>query len=152
MGPQNRSKSDRRLKAIFTTEAFLGIFFGRFLHGVLEVLGCLLGGLGFLEALLGGLWTEKRVKTLCFSRFLKRLFKAHDGPLGLILVSLVNLFWILCKNPGPKCAPKLASQVFKFVFSTKIKKKKQKKNCLFFASFFEHFWGQFWDPFWDQIG
>ena len=64
--------------------------------------------LGPLEALLGGLWTQKRVKTLGFLRFLKRLFKAHDGPLGLILVSLVNLFWILCKNPGPFWVSKLA--------------------------------------------
>ena len=46
-----------------------------------------------------------------FSGFLKagvRLFKAHDGPLGLILVSLVNLFRILCKKAGPVCVSKLA--------------------------------------------
>ena len=39
-----------------------------------------------------------------FSGFLKAgvwLFKAHDGPLGLILVSLVNLFKVLCKKAGP---------------------------------------------------
>ena len=41
--------------------------------------------LGPLEALLGGLWTQKRVKTEGFLRFLKRLFEAPDGPLGLIL-------------------------------------------------------------------
>ena len=35
---------DRQLKAFFTTEAFILIFFVIFLHGVLEVLGCLLGG------------------------------------------------------------------------------------------------------------
>ena len=64
--------------------------------------------LGFLEALLGGLWSQKRVKTRGFLGCLKRLFKAHDGPLGLILVSLVNLFGILCKNPGPFWVAKLA--------------------------------------------
>ena len=46
-----------------------------------------------------------------FSGFLKAgvwLFKAHDGPLGLILVSLVNLFRILCKKVGPICVAELA--------------------------------------------
>ena len=46
-----------------------------------------------------------------FSGFLKAgvwLFKAHDGPLGLILVSLVNLFRILCKKVGPICVSKVA--------------------------------------------
>ena len=51
---------------------------------------CIFGGslgslIGHLEALLRGLWTQKRVKTLGFLRFLKRLFEAPDGPLGLIL-------------------------------------------------------------------
>ena len=68
---------------------------------------CIFSALGFLEGLLGGLWAQKRVKTHGFLRFLKRLFKAHDGPLGLILVSLVNLFGILCKNPGPFWVSKL---------------------------------------------
>ena len=40
---------------------------------------------GPLEALLGGLWTQKPKKTQGFLRFLKRLFEAPDGPLGLIL-------------------------------------------------------------------
>ena len=46
--------------------------------------------LGPLEALLGGLWTQKCVKTLSFLRVLKRLFfgfEAPDGPLGLILAA-----------------------------------------------------------------
>ena len=71
-------------------------------------LGVSWAALGFLEALLGGLWTQKCVKTRGFLRFLKRLFKAHDGPLGLILVSLVNLFGILCKKAGPIRVPKMA--------------------------------------------
>ena len=41
--------------------------------------------IGHLEALLGGLWTQKPLKTLGFLRFLKRLFEAPHGPLGLIL-------------------------------------------------------------------
>ena len=60
-----------------------------------------------------------------FSGFLKAgvwLFKAHDGPLGLILVSLVNLFRILCKQFGPICASELAFNFFmlsQIQFSTK---------------------------------
>ena len=111
-------------------------------------MGASWAALGFLEALLGGLWTQKRVKTIGFLRFLKRLFKAHDGPLGLILVSLVNLFWILCKNPGPFWVSFLD---FIFFYSgpraTSKKKKKQ-----FSVPFLEQFWEPFWGPFWDQIG
>ena len=46
-----------------------------------------------------------------FMVFLKAgvtVFEASNGPLGLILVFLVNLFWILCKSAGPFCAPLLA--------------------------------------------
>ena len=86
---------------------FLGFFLAIFCMGLWSSLGASWAALGFLEALLGGLWTQKRVKTRGFLRCLKRLFKAHDGPLGLILVSLVNLFGILCKNPGPFWVPKL---------------------------------------------
>ena len=68
------------------------ILFGRFFSGLWSSLGASWAALGFLEGLLGGLWTQKRVKTHGFLRFLKRLFKAPDGPLGLILVSPVNLF------------------------------------------------------------
>ena len=88
---------------------FLADFFRAF-GGLWVLLGRLLG---FLEALLGGLWTQKRVKTRGFLRCLKRLFKAHDGPLGLILVSLVNLFGFFCKNPGPFWVPKVVLYVFK---------------------------------------
>ena len=95
------------------TEGFLGIFFGRFFSGLWSSLGASWAALGFLEALLGGLWTQKRVKTEGFLRFLKRLFKAHDGPLGLILVSLVNLFGFFCKNPGPFWVQKVVLYVFK---------------------------------------
>ena len=87
---------------------FLGFFLAIFCMGLWSSLGVSWAALGFLEALLGGLWTQKRVKTRGFLRCLKRLFKAHDGPLGLILVSLVNLFWILCKSAGPIWVPKLA--------------------------------------------
>ena len=85
----------------------MGFFLAIFCMGLWSSLGASWAALGFLEALLGGLWTQKRVKTRGFLRFLKRLFKAHDGPLGLILVSLVNLFGFFCKNPGPFWVPKL---------------------------------------------
>ena len=54
----------------------------------------------------------KNIKNhLVFQGFLKAvvcLFKARDGPLGLILVSLVNLFRILCKKLGPNCVVNLS--------------------------------------------
>ena len=83
----------------------MGFFLAIFCMGLWSSLGASWAALGFLEGLLGGLWTQKRVKTQGFFRFLKRLFKAHDGPLGLILGSLVNIFGILCKNPGPFWVP-----------------------------------------------
>ena len=59
-------------------------FFVRFLHCFFGSVFCIFSALGFLEGFLGGLWAQKRVKTHGFLRFLKRLFKAPDGPLGLI--------------------------------------------------------------------
>ena len=85
------------------------IFRGRFLLDFSGFFFCIFSALGFLEGLSGGLWTQKRVKTRGLLRLLKRLFKAHDGPLGLILVSLVNLFGMLCKSAGPIRVSKLAS-------------------------------------------
>ena len=48
------------------------LIFGSLFLGVLELFGCLLGGLlGSLEAFLGGLKTQKLKKTYGFLRFLK---------------------------------------------------------------------------------
>ena len=58
------------------------------------------------EALLGSLWTQKRVKTMCFLMVLKRLFlvfEAPDGPLGLILF-LLGQIW--SQNLGTKMGTK----------------------------------------------
>ena len=53
----------------FWVQFWISFFWG---FGALWVpLGSLLGP---LEALLGGLWTQKRVKTKCFLRVMKRLF------------------------------------------------------------------------------
>ena len=106
-------------------------------------MGASWAALGFLEALLGGLWTQKRVKTRGFLRCLKRLFKAHDGPLGLILVSLVNLFGFFCKNPGPFWVPKVNRLVFKIALKKGSQKAATKKTWTIFGSFFEHFWVHF---------
>ena len=62
--------------------------------------------LGLLAVLLGGLWTQKCVKTLGFLRVLKRLFfgfEAPDGPLGLILAAS----WA---NLVPKWGAKMGNQ------------------------------------------
>ena len=42
---------------------FLGFFLAIFCMGLWSSLGASWAALGFLEALLGGLWTQKRVKT-----------------------------------------------------------------------------------------
>ena len=66
---------DRRLKAFSTGDYFFCLnflFIFSLGFGALWVpLGSLLGP---LEALLGGLWTQKHVKTKCFLMVLKRLF------------------------------------------------------------------------------
>ena len=95
MGPKMAPKIVKNeiagLRHFLPSKHFLG-FFWQILSHFFGSVFCIFSALGFLEGLLGGLWTQKRVKTHCFLRFLKRLFKAPDGPLGLILVSLVNLF------------------------------------------------------------
>ena len=108
LGPENNLNEIATLRHFLPWRHFFCDFLWQFfLSGLWSSLGASWAALGFLEALLGGLWTQKRVKTRGFLRCLKRLFKAHDGPLGLILVSLVNLFGILCKNPGPFWVPLL---------------------------------------------
>ena len=81
------------------------IFFGGLFSGLWRSLGASWAALGFLEGLLGGLWTQKRLKTVSFLRFLKRLFEAPDGPLGLILAHSGKK---LPPKLGPKRVPKLA--------------------------------------------
>ena len=106
-GPKTVQNEIAGLRQFLPRRHLLGFFLAIFCMGLWSSLGASWAALGFLEALLGGLWTQKRVKTIGFSRFLKRLFKAYDGPLGLILVSLVNLFGFFCKNPGPFWVSKL---------------------------------------------
>ena len=126
---------------------FLGFFLAVFCMGLWSSLGASWAALGFLEALLGGLWTQKRVKTRGFLRCLKRLFKAHDGPLGLILVSLVNLFGILCKNPGPFWVPKVVLHIFNIALKQGSKKAATKKHgqslVPFLSIFGNHFGAHF---------
>ena len=109
--PKHGQSEIARLRHFLPRRHFFA-FFGVFFSALWSSLGASWAALGFLEGLLGGLWTQKRVKTLCFLRFLKRLFEAPDGSLGLILVSLVNLFWILCKSAGPIWVPKLDFNLF----------------------------------------
>ena len=83
--------------------------------GFFRAFGALWVLLGRLLGFLRVSWEVSGPKNIknhsVFSGFLKAgvwLFKAHDGPLGLILVSLVNLFRILCKKGGPNCVSKRA--------------------------------------------
>ena len=102
MGPILGHFGDRRLKAFFTRHCFFKHFlFYMFCNFYLLIFAMFL----YLEALLGGLWTQKRVKTVGFLRFLKRLFEAPDGPLGLILAHSGKK---LPPKLGPKRVPKLA--------------------------------------------
>ena len=74
MGRRKLLNRDRRAKAFSTVDVVLTFVFFSFSlgFGALWVpLGSLLGS---LEALLGCLWTQKRVKTICFLMVLKRLF------------------------------------------------------------------------------
>ena len=99
----------------------LDLFVGGF--GALWVpLGSLLGS---LEALLGGLLTQKPSKTCGFLRFLKRLFEAPDGLLGLTFFFVQ----IWAKIAGPIWVLKLALQK-KLSSKTGLPKKNTLKNPL----------------------
>ena len=91
---------------------FLLVDFFRAFGALWVLLGRLLGFLRVSWEVSG----PKNIKNhRVFSGFLKAgvwLFKANDGPLGLILVSLVNLFRILCKKVGPNCVAKLPLYFF----------------------------------------
>ena len=67
-GPQNGPKTAPKL------DFFEVYFWIPFLEGFGALSGPSGSLLGSLEALLGCLWTQKRVKTFCFLRVLKRLF------------------------------------------------------------------------------
>ena len=82
--PKQGQNEIASLRHFLPRRHLLGFFLAFFCMAFWRSLGVSWAALGFLEGLLGGLWTQKRVKTRGFSRFLKRLFKAHDGPLGLI--------------------------------------------------------------------
>jgi len=89
---------------LITFGAIFDQLFDHFLDHFWELwvpLGSLLGS---LEALLGGLWTQKPSKTDGFLRFLKRLFEAPDGL--LVLTFFFVQFW--AKLAGPKRVPKLS--------------------------------------------
>ena len=104
--------------------------------------------LGPLEALLGGLWTQKRVKTYGFLRFLKRLFEAPDGPLGLILAaSWANLVPKWGSKMGVKSGVERHQNNDFDPFQTTNIHKKIGKNWLTFSSFLEQFFSPFWAPF-----
>ena len=91
LDPKTIKKEIAGLRHFLPQQHFLAFFLSDFFRFFGSVF-CIFSALGFLEGLLGGLWAQKRVKTHGFLRFLKRLFKAPDGPLGLILVSFVILF------------------------------------------------------------
>ena len=129
------------LRHFLPSKHFFG-FFCQILSRFFGSVFCIFSALGFLEGFLGGLWAQKRVKTHAFLGFLKRLFKAPDGPLGLILVSFVILFWIFCKSAGPKCALKLLFDL-SYVGLCWLQHKKNKKNGQFLVPFLSIFGNNF---------
>ena len=74
MGAKKMEDRDRRLKAFSTIDQSFKKLFFSFSLGVGALWVSLGSLLGHLEALLGGLWTQKRVKNTCFLMVLKRLF------------------------------------------------------------------------------
>ena len=137
---------DRRAKAFSTGKSiFVFAFFSFSLgFGALWVpLGSLLGP---LEALLGGLWTQKPSKTECFLRFLKRqLF----GSLKL-LIALLGSSCPLFGRSGPKMGPNKTPK--------NAQKRKPKYDKFFFIFFFDFDLSQNginksqkWDPKWTRV-
>ena len=101
---------DRRLKAFFTTHWYFWHFF----------LGCfwffwapLWSLFGNIDAVLGGVSTQKPVKTRWFLMFLKRFFAAPDDAFGF---TLAHFGAKLPSKLGPKWVPKLALTWFKFCY------------------------------------
>ena len=90
------------------------IFFGWFWSS----LGVSGESLGLLEALLGGLWTQKRVKTKCFLRVLKRLF---FGSLQL-LMALLGSSWSVLGGFGSRMASKMVPKSFLKCYQKFVKK------------------------------
>ena len=99
--------------------------------------------LGFLEALLGGLWTQKSEKNKWFFEVFENaafwFFEAPDGSLGLILPPL----WPIWSQNGPqngsqKCSKKEPKIVFFLIFSKS--KLNQKKIGV-----------QFWNTNWTNL-
>ena len=122
---------------------FWGFFLAIFCMGLWSSLGASWAALGFLEALLGGLWTQKRVKTRGFLRCLKRLFKAHDGPLGLILPSLADLVPKWAPIKCPKMLTKGTKNCPRFLFFTFL--------GTLLKSYLENIQDNFWDPKWTRV-
>ena len=89
----------------------------------------------FLEVFLGGLWTQKRVKTLGFLRFLKRLFEAPDGLLGSSLPILVKNCPQSLVQRGLQNWPKMGSYNRLCGFQKKWKKKKLDYFGFFLGAF-----------------
>merc|ERR1712170_65772 len=102
-GAQNEIASLRHFLPMGHLSCFFLVCFVRAFGGLWVLLGRLLGFLRVSWEVSG----PKNIKNpWVFLRFFKGscwLFKANDGPLGLILVSLVNLFKVLCKKAGPNC-------------------------------------------------
>ena len=62
-GPEMTQNEIAGLRHFLPRQHFLGFFLSDFRMAFWSSLGVSWAALGFLEALLGGLWTQKRVKT-----------------------------------------------------------------------------------------
>ena len=146
-GAQNEIASLRH----FLPRRHLLVFFGIFLYGVLEVLGCLLGVSWVSCVSLVGSLVPKTCKNSMY-------FKGFEKT----ILCLWWLFWarlgLSCKlflNFVQKCWSKLCFKTALLSFLCWVKshlKKINKKKWIIYASFFEQIWVFFWVSFWDQIG
>ena len=107
MGAKFSLNRDRRAKAFSTMSWILSFIYFRFSLGFGALWVSLGSFLGHLEAFLGGLWIQKRVKTKCFLRFLKRRFFGLWSSWQSSVFILVSLGQIWFQDGVPKWVSKV---------------------------------------------
>ena len=132
-GPKMIQNEIAGLRHFLPRRHFFEFFLSFFCIAFWQTLGHFWAAFGIFEPLLGVLCCKKRVKTQVCLRFLQFFFSVHFVPLWVILVFLVNLCWILCKNPGPFCVS-LLTFFGSYVGLCSLQHKKNKKKNM------DNFW------------
>ena len=140
IGSRNCQKWDRRLKAFFTTALIFRLFFGSFLHGVLEVLGCLLGGSWVSWGSLGRPLDPKTCKNSWFFKVFEKTLWSSWWPSWAHLGFSCKSLWDFVQKPWSKEGPKTGLRWVQDGVKMRSKKSAKKKKWSILGSFFEHFW------------